>query len=67
MLSRALSTHRLSDLNQASKQRQQKADSNRVVQKYREIYGYKARRDIDEQDEEDSRVVNIREAKKKRE
>ena len=67
MLSGALSTHRLLDLNRASEQRQQKADGNRVVQKYREIYRYKARRDIDEQNEEDSRVVNIREAKKKRE
>jgi hypothetical protein len=31
MLSGALSTHRLSDLNQASEQRQRKADGNRVV------------------------------------
>jgi hypothetical protein len=65
ILSGALSTNRLSDLARAADVRKPQKDHNRVVQKYGEIYGDQARRQIESDNEEEAKVVNLRESKKK--
>ena len=45
----------------AKKQKERKEGSNKVVQKYGEIYGYQARRQIKADKENKKRVVNMRE------
>lgn len=60
MLKGALSSQRLFDFSLASKRRETSKDGNRVVQKYGEIYGKQALRDIAEDRQEELRVVNMR-------
>ena len=43
----------------AKKQKERKEDSNKVIQKYKEIYGHQARRQIKTDKENKKRVVNI--------
>ena len=45
----------------AEKRKERKEGSNKVVQKYGEIYGHQARRQIEEDEEDEKRVVNMRE------
>ena len=45
----------------AEQRKQRKDGSNKVVQKYGEIYGSQARRQIAEDEEDEKRVVNMRE------
>ena len=45
----------------AEKRKERKEGSNKVVQKYGEIYGHQARRQIEEDKEDRKRVVNMRE------
>jgi DDE superfamily endonuclease len=57
----ALSTHRLYDLSDAEVARKRrKEESGKVVQKYGEIRVYHARKQIEAEEEEESRVVNMR-------
>ena len=61
MLRGALSTHRVYDLSIAeSVRRERKGGSNKIVQKYGEIYGYQARRDIKLDKEDEQEAVNMR-------
>jgi hypothetical protein len=66
ILAGALSTNRIHDLSiaeTARKKRKESSGGNKVVEKYGEIYGHQARRDIAADDEDESRVVNMREAR----
>jgi hypothetical protein len=57
-----LSTELLAANNAKEKERrEQNRAPNKVVQKYREIYGYQAHRQIEEDKEDDKKVVNMRE------
>jgi hypothetical protein len=48
--------------NSAAAQRQaRKEGSSKIVQKYREIYGYQAQRQIAKDEEDKKKVVNMRE------
>ncbi len=60
MYSGALSTHRVHDLSIAAARRQKKSDGGKIVQKYSEIYGYQALKDITEDRAEEGRVANMR-------
>jgi hypothetical protein len=61
MLRGALSTHRLLDLSDAEVARKRrKEESGKVVQKYGEIRVYHARKQIEAEEEEENRVVNMR-------
>jgi hypothetical protein len=64
-----LSTELLITIKRSEKARKERKDAlNRVVQKYGEIYGHQARRQIAEDEEDERRVVNMREQRiKKRE
>ncbi|RFU25333.1 hypothetical protein B7463_g11001, partial [Scytalidium lignicola] len=62
MLRGALSTQRIFDLSLAAKRRKIKPDGNKIVQKYGEIYGCQALRQIEDDREEEAKVVNMREA-----
>jgi hypothetical protein len=62
ILKGGLSTHRLYDLaNAEAARKKRKEESGKVVQKYGEIYTYQAQRDIQLEEEEEKRVVNMRE------
>jgi hypothetical protein len=62
ILKGTLSTHRLFDLSNAEAARKRrKEESGKVVQKYGEIYAYQARKQIEEDKEEEKQVVNMRE------
>jgi len=63
MLSGALASQRVYDLSLALERRKTTKDSNKVVQKYGEIYGSVALRDIEEDIREEREVVNIRESR----
>jgi hypothetical protein len=57
-----LATEMLKATNSAAARRQaRKEGSSKIVQKYREIYGYQARRQIAEDEEDEKKVVNMRE------
>jgi hypothetical protein len=57
-----LATEQLKASNIARKIREaRKAEPNKVIQKYGEIYGYQARKQIAEDEEEERRVVNMHE------
>ena len=61
MLRGTLSTHRLLDLGSAEVARKRrKEESSKVVQKYGEIRVYHARKQIEAEEEEENRVVNMR-------
>jgi hypothetical protein len=61
MLAGALATNRVHDLTIAEAARKERKEaSGKVVQKYGEIYGHQARRDIFLDDEEEKEVVNMR-------
>lgn len=67
MLSGALSKHRLQDLSQAEAIRKRRNEGSRkVVQKYGEIRVYQARKDIEEDNKEEAKVVNMREQRAKK-
>ena len=63
ILQGALSTQWLYDLSLATERHKPRADGNKIVQKYGEIYGSQARRQIAEERAEELKVVNIREVK----
>jgi hypothetical protein len=63
MLRGALSTHRLFDLSLAAKRRKTRPDSNKIVQKYSEIYRHQALRQIEESREDEAKVVNMRDTR----
>jgi hypothetical protein len=61
MLARALATNRIHDLSIAEAARKERKEaSSKVVQKYGEIYGYQAWRDIFLDKEDEKEVVNMR-------
>jgi hypothetical protein len=61
MLAGALSTHRLHDLASAEAMRKRlKESSGKIVQKYGEIRVYQARADIQQDEEDEKEVVNMR-------
>ena len=62
ILKGGLSTNRLCDLQdtEARHNKNKGKDGNRVVQKYGEIYGHQALRQIEEDRLEEDRVVNLR-------
>jgi hypothetical protein len=60
MLSGALSKNRLFDLSLAAKRRQEKKDSGKIVQKYREIYRSQAFKEIEADRLDEEKVVNMR-------
>ena len=61
MLSGALAKQRVYDLGLAESIRQKRKEGGgKVVQKYGEIYTYQARRDIEADEEDEQRVVNMR-------
>jgi hypothetical protein len=61
MLRGALSTHRLLDLgDEEVARKRRKEESGKVVQKYGEIRVYHARKQIEAEEEEENRVVNMR-------
>src|SRR5580692_8961092 len=61
MLSGALAKQRVHDLGVAEMARQKRKESGgKVVQKYGEIYGNQARRDIEANEEDEKKVVNMR-------
>ena len=63
----ALSTHRIYDLSiTESVRRERKEWSNKIVQKYREIYGNQARRDIKLDEEGEWEVVNMRDMREQK-
>lgn len=64
MVRGALSSQRIHDLNEAEKTRNERDQgSNRQVQRYGEIYGKQARRQIEEDKKEEERLVNVRNAR----
>jgi hypothetical protein len=65
MLSGALAKQRVHDLGIAEQERavREAPDNRRVVQKYGEIYVYQARADIAADDEDEAKVVNLRDAR----
>ncbi|RFU24351.1 hypothetical protein B7463_g11984, partial [Scytalidium lignicola] len=63
MLRGALSTQRVFDLSLATERRKIQPDGNKIVQKYNKIYGRQALRQIEDDREEEARVVNMREAR----
>ena len=66
ILSGALAKQRVYDLGVAEQERQKRNDpiNNKVVQKYGEIYVYQGRADIEADDEDLEKVVNLRNARK---
>jgi hypothetical protein len=61
MLARALSTNRVYDLSIAEAARKERKEaSSKIVQKYSEIYGYQAWREIALDGEDEKEVVNMR-------
>jgi hypothetical protein len=61
MLQGALSTYRLLDLgNVEVARKRRKEESGKVVQKYGEIRVYYTRKQIEAEEEEENRVVNMR-------
>ena len=59
---RQLSTELLAVNNAKKKEKEKRnSQSNKVVQKYEEIYGYQARKQIEKDEREEERIVNIRE------
>ena len=62
ILARALATNRVLDLSIVEKARQARKDSrgNKIVQKFGEIYGREARKQIEEDDTDKLKVVNMR-------
>ena len=61
MLFGALAKQRVYDLGLAESIRQKRKEGGgKVVQKYGEIYTYQARRDIETDEEDEQRVVNMR-------
>jgi hypothetical protein len=61
MLAGALSTNRVYDLLIAEAARKERKEaSSKIVQKYSEIYGHQARREIALDEEDEKEVVNIR-------
>jgi hypothetical protein len=65
MLSRALAKQRVHDLSLAAQEREKRddRDNGRIVQKYGEIYVYQGRADIIADDEDEAKVVNMRNAR----
>jgi hypothetical protein len=58
----ALSTNRLLDLGAAKEVRKRRKESSgKVVQKYGEIYGKQARKQIEADIQDDQKIVNMRE------
>ena len=61
ILAGVLATNRIHDLSIAEAARKERKEaSGKVVQKYGEIYGYQARRDIFLDEEDEKEVVNMR-------
>jgi hypothetical protein len=61
ILAGALATNRIHDLSIAEAARKERKEaSGKVVQKYGEIYGYQARRDIFLDEEDEKEVINMR-------
>jgi len=62
MLAGALATNRIHDLSiaEAARQKRKKA-SGKIVQKYGEIYGHQARKDIAADEDDEKEVINMRE------
>jgi hypothetical protein len=61
ILAGALSTNRVHDLSIAEAARKERKEaSSKIVQKYGEIYGYQARREIALDEEDEKEVVNMR-------
>jgi adenylate kinase len=61
MLSGALAKHRIQDLSLIEQERQKRKEgSGKIVQKYGEITVEQGRKDIEANDEDELRVVNIR-------
>ena len=64
MLSGALAKQRVQDLSLAEQERaKRRENSGRIVQKYGEIYVYQGRKDIEEDDKDEAKVVNMRNAR----
>ena len=65
MLSGALAKQRVHDLSIAEQEREKRKDkdNNKIVQKYGEIYVYQGRADILADDEDEAKVVNMRNAR----
>ena len=62
MLAGALATNRIHDLSIAEAARQKRKEaSGKIVQKYGEIYGHQARKDIAADKDNEKEVINIRE------
>jgi hypothetical protein len=67
ILAGQLSTELLTATKRSEKDRKERNDPpNRVVQKYGEIYGHQARRQIEEDEADERRVVNMREQRVKK-
>ena len=64
MLSGALAMQRIYDLNLAAVERQKRGErsNNKIMQKYGEIYVYQGRADIEADDEDEAKVINMRNA-----
>jgi hypothetical protein len=62
ILSSALAKHRVHDLSVAEAEREKRKDkdNNKIFQKYGEIYVHQGRTDIEEDDADDLRVINMR-------
>ena len=63
MLKGALATQHIQDLNLASQARQKSKDGRKIVQKYGEIYGRHALRQIEDDRRDELCVVNMRDAR----
>lgn len=66
ILAGGLSTNHIHDLSiaeAARKNRKESSGGNKIVRKYGEIYGHQARREIAADNDDESRVVNMREAR----
>ena len=62
MLAGALATNRIHDLSIAEAARQKRKEaSGKIVQKYGEIYGHQARKDIAADEDDEKEVINMRE------
>jgi hypothetical protein len=60
MLARALSTNRVHNLSITEAARKERKEaSSKIVQKYGEIYGHQARREIALDEEDEKEVVNM--------
>ena len=61
ILAGGLATNRIHDLSIAEAARNARAEaSSKIVQKYGEIYGHQARRDIALDEEDEKEVINVR-------